>query len=281
MALYQQIDYRKALREILDERKRVDASVSFASYAEVIGVQKTFVSKVLGGSAHLSDDQFYLTQEYLRLNKEETGYFRLLYDHSRTGLHSRKKMLMAEIKKVQEEQRQLKVHTLMEMQKPESSEGIGEYYLDPLNLIVHAYLGVDQFAQQPSRIAEELQLTSRQLMAVLEKLKRLRIIDFPQGGGKVKVLKSALHLDVESIYHLPYAQLFRLKCMEQISRLSPERRFVYSVTFSGNHEVKGKLQELYLEFMKKVERLLQNETTHSEVYQMCFDLFPWSKKSIE
>lgn len=276
--LYQHTDYRKALREYLDERKRVDPEVSFANYAEIIGVQKTFVSKVLGGNAHLSDDQLYLTLEYLGLSPEESNYFRLLYDLARTGLHSRKKVLTAEIKKIQEEQRQMKIHTTAEVLKPETTEEVGEYYLDPLNLIVHAYLGIPRFAQKSSLIADELQITPQQLAKVLELLKRSRLIDFEKGGW-VKCLKSAIHLDVDSMYFHPHHQLFRLRCMDQISRLTPERRFIYGLTFSGSHELKSQLQELYLEFTKKAEKIIDADTPTGDVYQIIFELFPWSKKS--
>ena len=277
MSLYQHSDYRKALRAILDERKRVDDSISFASYAEAIGVQKTFVSKVLGGSAHLSDDQLYLTFEYLKFDEEEASYFRLLYDYARTGLHARKKTVLAEIKKVQEEKRHIKFHTTAEMQKPQTLEDMGAYYLDPLNLIVHAHLGISKYAQNPSLLTGALDLTTQQLMKILDRLKSLGIVNFPGGGGKVTVLKHALHLDIESIYCEPYQQLFRFRSAEQIAKLNPEKRFVYSLTFSGDHQVKIEIQALYMDFMKKVEKLLDSDDSADDVYQINFDLFPWTK----
>lgn len=279
MGLYQHSDYRKALREILDERKSSDASVSFSSYADAIGVQKTFVSKVLGGSAHLSDDQLYLTFEYLKFDKEEENYFRLLYDHSRTGLHARKKVIHAEIKKIQEEKRQLKIHTTAEVQKPETKEDLSEYYLNPLNLIVHAYLAIDQFSKNPSLIASELELTPQRLSKILDCLKRLKIIDFNKAGSRVEVLKYAMHLDVDSIYCQPHQQLMRMKCAEQIVKLTPERRFISNLTFSGDQALKNLIQEMYLDFMKKVEKAMDDaEGSEEAVYQINFDLFPWSKK---
>lgn len=281
MGLYQQLDYRKALKDILAQRKRVDDSVSFGSYAEAIGVQKTFVSKVLNGSAHLSDDQLYLTLEYLTFPVEETKYFRLLYDYSRTGLSSRKKVLLNQIRKIQEEQRQFKIHTTAEMQKPEFSHEIGEYYLDPLNLIVHAYLGIRKFAQNPSLIATELELPPDQLIKILERLKRSKIIDFDIGGGKVQVLKNALHLDIDSIYNQPHQQIFRLRCLEHVTKLTPEQRFVFSLTFSGSREVKKRIQEMYLDFFKQVETLLDSESSYEDVYQINFDLFPWARRPKE
>lgn len=277
MSIYQHTDYRKALREILNARKRLDSSINFANYATVIGVQKTFVSKVLGGHAHLSDDQFYLTVDYLNFTDDEAHYFRLLYDYARTGLHARKKAITAKIHKRQEEQRQLKIHTAAEMQKPEQSEELGAYYLDPMNLIVHAHLGVTKFTHNSSLIAGVLDIPMTQLAAILERLKALKIIDFGKVGGKVTVLKHALHLDIESIYCQPHQQLFRLRSSEQIAKLTPEKRFVYSLTFSGHPEIKNKIQVLYLDFMKKVEKILDEDDSGQDVYQINFDLFPWTK----
>lgn len=278
MSLYQQTDYRKALRDILDLKKQSDPAISFASYAEAIGVQKTFISKVLGGTAHLSDDQVYLTLIFLNFSDEDSKYFRLLHDYSRTGLNARKKVVLAEIRKIQEEKRQFRIHTSAEVQKPESSIDMGEYYLDPLNLIVHAYLGIPRFAASPNLISTEMELPVKRLSKILSALKKIGVIDFTTAGGKVKVLKNALHLDVESMYCQPHQQLFRLKSAEQITSLSPEKRFVYSLTFSGDHELKGQIQEMFLKFIKKVEAVLDQQQAHEDVYQVNFDLFPWSKK---
>lgn len=280
MGLYQQTDYRKALRDILDERKRADASLSFASYADAIGVQKTFVSKVLGGNAHLSDDQLYLTFNYLNLSKDESSYFRLLYDYARSGLHNRKKEILSEIRKIQEEKRQLKLHTQSEVQMPATNEDLSEYYLDPLNLIVHAFLSIPKFSLNPALVADSLEIPIEMLNLILERLKRLKIIEYTKLGGKTTVLRYALHLDVNSVYCKPHQQLFRLKSAEQIAKLSPDQRFVYSLTFSADHEIKGQIQEMYLEYMKKVEKMLDSKVSSEDVvYQINFDLFPWAKNS--
>ncbi len=279
MSLYQHNDYRKALREILGEKKRTDSSVSFASYAEVIGVQKTFVSKVLGGNAHLSEDQFYLTLEFLGLAEGESSYFRLLYDYARTGLHTRKKKIVAEMRKRQEEQRQLKLHTTAMVETPEAKEDLSEYYLDPMNLIVHAALAVPKYAANPNLLTTALQLSPEQLNTILERLKSIKIIDYARLGSKVNILRYALHLDVKSLYCKPHQQLFRFKSADQIVKLNPESRFVYSLTFSAEHEIKGQIQEMYLDLMKKVEKLLDNSPQGEEVYQINFDLFPWTKTS--
>lgn len=279
MSIYRHLDYRLALREVLDFQKKSSAGGGYAAFAEVIGVQKTFVSKVLNCSAHLSDDQFYLTSQYLGLSSQENRYFTLIYHYTRSGLHVRQKEILREIKDIQEEQRQFRMHTKAEMHQPETTEMINELYLDPLNLLVHAYLGIKKYQDNPEEMANALDISLSQLTTILNRLQRMEIIKILKSPLKVKVLKQALHLDIRSIYCRPYQMLFRIKSNEQVMKLSPEQRFVLTLTFSGDHQVKSKIQELYLKFMKEVEHLLDGPHGDDDVYQINFDLFPWGKRS--
>lgn len=269
-------DYRKALKFLLEEMKKADPDFQLSKFGEVIGVQKTFVSKVLNEMAHLSDDQLYLTLKFLNLQSQEEKYFRILYDCNRTGLHARKTLLIKEIRRMQEEHRQFRLHTKAQMQQPKTESHLGEYYLDPYNLIVHAYLGIEKYQRQPDTLTKILPLSSEKLRSILQCLARLELISLA-ADGSAKVTQNAIHLDVRSIFCQPHQILFRVKSTEQVMSLPPEKRFILSMSFSGNPDVKNQIQEKYLAFMKEVENILDQTRHHTDVYQINFDLFPWAR----
>lgn len=129
----------------------------------------------------------------------------------------------------------------------------------------------------PLLIANELGLQKTQLAQILQCLKRSKIVNYDSLFGEVQVIIRALHLDAASLFNRPHQQIFRLRCLEHVTQLSPSQRFVFSLTFSGNQTVKKQIQEFYLEFIKRVEKLLDTDQPYDEVYQINFDLFPWSK----
>lgn len=274
MKIFEFNDYRQVIKKLIDEKKSKDSSITYASFAEVIGVQKTFVSKVLKELAHFSDDHLHLAFEYFQFNDIETQYMKLLYDHNRSGLNKRKSKLMKEISRIQEEQRQFHVHTRAEMQKPELTTEMAEYYLDPLNLIVHAHMGIPKYQNQPSLLSNALGISQEQLQTCLQTLQRLKIVQAQ--GKKIIPMKEALHLDVRSMFCKPHQMLFRIRSQERLMDLTPESRFMLSTTFSGTEEMKAQIQEHFLIFMKQVEKLIQNAEISEKVYQLNFDLFPWT-----
>ncbi len=277
MRFFEFDDYRSALQSYIDFLKEEGEPISYSSFADSIGVQKTFISKVFKQDAHLSEDHLFLAIEALGLNPEEENFLWLLFEHDRSGLEKRRQILRAEIGRIQEAQRQLKQHTQAEILRPEEKFEFAEYYLSPLNLIVHAHIGIPYFQKHPELIAKALGITKIELDHALNVLKRSQLIRVDQQGVAYP-LKQAIHLDIKSIYCKPHQGLLRNLCHERIMKVSPERRFILNQTFSGSADIKGKIQEKFLVFMKEVESLIREDSTSDRVYQITFDLFPWTDR---
>jgi uncharacterized protein (TIGR02147 family) len=276
MGIFQHFDYRLAIRDFINEHKSAQNNLSYSSYAEAIGVQNTFVSKVFNQNAHLSEDHLYLSFDFLKFTDSEIKYLRVLYDFERTGLHERKNKLKQQILSLQEENRQFRIHTSARVLQPELDQGFGEYYLDPMNLIVHAYLGIQKYCDRPEALHDVLPMPPPQVNSILETLQRLKIINrLP--SGNIQVIKPSLHLDIRSIFCSPHQMLFRIKSTEQIMKLGADKRFIFSLTFSGNHDLKGRIQDSYLRFIKEIEKMIDENKNSDRVYQLNFDLFPWMK----
>jgi hypothetical protein len=60
-----------------------------------------------------------------------------------------------------------------------------------------------------------------------------------------------------------------------MSRLPEARRYHVSVTFSTSAEVMEQIRAEFLAFLKKAESLVKGGS-EEKVFQMNFDLFPWS-----
>jgi len=279
MNVYTYQDYRRALADAFKQRKARDARVTLESFGNSIGVQKTFVSKVFNGRAHLSDDHLFMAIQYFGFNEEAAKYLRLLFDYTRSGLHVRKKELLREIRRIQEEQRQFRKHTTSEVVVPEKSGLMSEYYLDPMNLVVHAHFGLKKFCEQPGLLMSALGLSQSHFHRVMDCLIRHDVIAQSPKTGHVTVKMDRVHLDIRSVFAGPAQTLFRLVSNQHIHEIPPGDRFIFSLTLSGNSDLKAKIQELFLKLIEQVERESErDEVDHNQVYQINFDLFPWTKE---
>ncbi len=275
MSIYHHVDYRAAIKTLFDREKEKGHSLTYTMLAEALGVQKTFVSKVLLEQAHFNEDHLFLLSEFFRFSEKEKRYIELLFQHSRSGLARRQTNLLSEIKRIQEESRQTKEYLRSEMQNPETDAVYAEYYLEPMNLVVHAYLSIGRFGKDPSLLKRKLGLTDSDLAKILSCLERSGIIAFEKNMKSVRLLKGSIHLDSKSIYCSPHQLMFRIKNMEHISKLTPDHRFVFNITFSADPEVRNKIQEDFLKFSKQVQQHVENSEA-TEVFQISFDLFSWS-----
>ncbi len=271
-------DYRPALRALADSLKEKDPGFSHAKFAEVIRAQKTFMSKVFSEEAHLSEDHMYLVYEKIPLSDLERCYLKLIYDYTRSGLQERKDKLLQEIHEIQDQWRRSGAHLKAEFTSPRPSvtedANLISYYLEPWAPLIHMYLTLEQYQIQPSLLITKLGMSGEEhLNSVLQILKSCGFIDTKD--SKTVATVSHIHLDSKSPFLRSHQTLARMHSGEHLLRLPVDRRFVFAVTFSANAETQSKIRQAFLAFSKEVEVLVR-DSDPKDVYQLNFELFPWS-----
>lgn len=275
MSVFEQLTYKDILkRALLEKKSRHGAKgFTFQKMAEHCRVQKTYLSKVLSRDGHLTSDQLFLACEYLGLNKEETEFTALLYEHERSQIERRKEGLANQIRTTRRAHHKTESHI-----KGESitvtSEAMAIYHLDPYLPIVHIFLTVDKFGKNPNEIANALDISKQKLADLIKKLEGLRIIQFKD--GRYRSIVDNIHLKPDSPIFPAYRNLMRLKSLQQIEKLGTDQSYNFSVVFSTTPDVKDKIQKEFLELLSKSQKWIGN-ANETAVYQMNFDLFNWSE----
>ena len=271
--VFRHLEYRKAVVELVERRKAIDKSASYQRLAEATGIQATYVSNVLAGRAHFSADQLFLIARFLNLPAEEGRYLLLLLDHERCQVAARKAELRKEIETWHAESRKTKKH-LQAAPAEISDLAAAEYYLDPLVVIVHVALRLSRFAKNPTSLASEFGVTTEHLSRTLQILERLGYVK-AKGASGYEVLVSHRHLPNDSPVCLPHQAQMRVKTVEHMYRTPASRRHHVSVTFSSDEETKNEVHRRFLRFLQEAEGLVR-KAKDEQVYQLNFDLFPWS-----
>ena len=99
MNIFNKIDYRKNLKLLVENRKKLDTTVTYQRMAEHMRIQKAYLSQVIKGARELSQDQLYMAMDYLDLKDSEREFLTLSLEYERSALMLRKRQLKTQIVK--------------------------------------------------------------------------------------------------------------------------------------------------------------------------------------
>jgi uncharacterized protein (TIGR02147 family) len=273
--IFRYSNFREILKQLVAQKKQTSGDFNFSMLATVLGVQKTYLSKVMGGFGQLSTDQVYALAENFSLTKDEHDYLILLIECERTGLAKRKQFLERRIAAIQAEHRNTKKNLKAKFSEDSIADARAEYYLDPFMTIAHLFLTLPSYGGDSKKVAQRLKFSDFYSKKIFSALERIGIIEKLNTPGFYRVVEDHLHLSSESLLSTPYHALFRMASLQQLMKISPEERFAFSVTFSADNETKKIIHEAFLKFLREIEPAVKAAPIES-VYQLNFDLFPWS-----
>lgn len=265
-------DYRTALRERFEERKKRDPELTFNRMAERMRVQPPYLSKALNRSAHLSTDQLYLACEYIGIGAKDREYLGLLLEYGRSALPERKTQLEHQIRRHEARTAQTEEHIETKPLTVEMNDAT-EYYLDPLFQIVHIFVSIPKYAQKPELIATDLAIPIAKIRFVLRRLAEMKIVTLDR-NGKVAVVVQNIHLPAKSPLCRPHQHLIRMATMQRLETLPADRAYNLAITFSADAEARARIQKLFLDFLKQFDTIVEKAPSE-DVFQMNFDLFSW------
>ncbi len=277
MNIYSETDYRVIISTIMDERKKINTSITYQSLADSIRIQKSYLSRVMNGRADFSTDQLFMVCKHLDLTKEDTDYILLLLEYERSLYPERREELLEEIEKIRDEKRDSKhgLKRVEEMKALEFDSSIfSDYYTNSDYALVHMMLAVERMRTNLHEIREALNLTENRFSEILNKLEKMELIE--NQDGEIVVIKKRLHLPKGSKLEVPHMLLMKQKSSQHLLGLEKTERTSFIATFTSNRKSFKKIQDRFNEFLKDVQTL-SSEGKATGCYQFNFDLFPWNK----
>lgn len=272
MSLYKHLEYRPALQEIIEKRRKLPGKFTLRKLAEASDLQASFLTNVLKGRFDFNADQLFAVATALELTPSERDYVLLLLDHERSVHKPRRQDLRREI----ERQRQENLRTeknLAQKAVELPSDAQAQFYLDPFAQLVLMYLAIPPYNKTPERLGSVLGISQQHLGEILKILIGNGFA--AQEKGVYKVLLRDRHLPKRNPLSGPFATMIRLRSLDQLQRLSLEQSYSHTMTFTATMETKEQLSDAYVSFLKKAEAIVR-PAAEEHLFQMNFDLFPWS-----
>jgi transcriptional regulator with XRE-family HTH domain len=270
--IFSETDYKEILKKQIIYKKKLRPHYTFEAVAKACGVQKTYLSRILRHKGNLSLDQIYLACDFLKFKSLEIEYTVAVYLQQICTAEKRKSFYRNRAEEIRKKALNTESKLSVKAQNP-ASQMLSQYYADPYYSLIHMFLTLEEYRQNPQALASVLSIDQSRVSSYLDDLESMGIIQ--QQGRRWKVVKNNIHLPESSPFVKAHRSLLRVKAMEKIDRLDPKDFYSFTVVFSADGVVKRQAHELFLTYLEEVQDLVNN-SAETEVYQMNFDLLKWS-----
>lgn len=265
--------YKKALFLRLESLKHKHGrQFTLSGMAEACGVQKTYLSRVMNESAHLAEDQLWDACQYLGLSNAECEFLLLLRRLETCKRKSFEEKITREIEICRSQALQSEKSLSPKTSLPKSQLEV-EFFLDPVQIIVHAFFSIPRFAARPNDIAKVLDLSTQRFDFIVNRLLQLGLLS--QQSGRYTVSKNVLHLTNSSQATVPHRLQMRTLALSKIASEKPST-YSFSLVFASSRLVADRFRSRFLDLLKEMQPLVV-ESKEEEVFQLNFDVFSWSE----
>ncbi len=256
--------YKECIDHFLNARKQVWGAKS--QMAQFLGCQPGFISQVLGGDLHFSQEQLLGVCEFLQFDEVEQDFLILLLNRERSGSSQLKSYFEEKIRALLRERESIKnrINTRSET-KPELAS---EYYSSWKYNVVHMLLRIDQY-KDTTQLKEMLNLSSAEIEQMIGLLRKMGLVE---GNGKrLAVTDERVHIASDSPWITRHHMNWRLQAIQQIQD-RPKKGLHFSSVMSISAEAHAQIKSLILDAIERSEPVIR-EAKDEQVSVLLLDLF--------
>jgi uncharacterized protein (TIGR02147 family) len=215
--IFDHLNYRDYLKEVLAERLRQNRQYSLRGFARNLGIQPSLLSEVLGGRRKLSSESANLVAQQLGLSDQERDYFELMVQLERAKNPTLRESTLRKIQQINP--RKKDIHDL----SVDYFQMISEWY----HFAILRMTEIENFEWSVKSVARALGIHEVECSLALERLERLQLIQYEKKDGrptKTKdnyLVRSPMPNDALRKYHQQMLQ----KTLEALSTQTPKERF--------------------------------------------------------
>ncbi|MBI2338833.1 MAG: TIGR02147 family protein [Deltaproteobacteria bacterium] len=269
--IFEYDNYRSFLKDLYASLKQEKSAFSFRFFSKQAGFRSpNFLKLVMDGKRNLSPDGIEKFARALKLNKEETTFFRNLVLLNQATTIEEKKFYAEQLIR---HRFYKKINPLKQAQY--------DYYTNWYFIPVRELVGVDGFKEDPAWIAHQLipPITTSEAEKALKELEQLGLIKRNEEGKLVQT--DGFISTGDEVASASVAQFHRemmQKAAESIDRFPAPEREISSVTIGISEERAEQVKELIQRFRRELLAIASQDQKSTGVYQVNFQLFPLTKK---
>lgn len=274
-SIFSYFDYRKFLNEYYQTRKENESHFSLRFFGRMVGIDGSYLSKVMSEKRHIGDGYIKPILSYLKFDKNESEYFENLIYFNKAKT---------------EEQRKLYFEKLLQLKKAHVTciekyqyEFYNKWYYTALRNLLEFYeFRVDSSEEEYAALGAQLSppITMAQAKRGIHLLKRLNLIEYNESGKYI--LTDTVISTGESWKSLAISN-FQEKTIalsgESLKRHEKSDRDISTLTMNMTEQEFMKLKEMIGNFRSSVINYISEAPNPDRVFQLNIQLIPLSKKS--
>lgn len=260
--LFEYRDYRAYLNDRTQERSRGERS----RLAEHLHCHLTYVSQILGGTAHLSPEQTQLLNRYYGHNEEESDFFLNLVLMARAGSRELERYYSGKIEKTLEQR--LVLRNRLQYKKSLAPVDQATYYSSWHYTAVHFALTIPRL-QSREAIGRYLGLTSAIVGEVLDFLVSVGIAR--EEKGLYNTGTTSIHLGNDSPMLSKHHANWKVQALRSLD-LPSNDDFHYTSVVTLSKKDLMQIKSLMVSAIEQIRPVIR-ESPEEELYCYAMDLF--------
>jgi uncharacterized protein (TIGR02147 family) len=267
--IFNYYDYHKYLRDVYEDRKRLERRFSFRYISRRVGIDPGYLVKVFQGQKNIAVNSVPKFVALLKLNKKEAGYFELLVLFGRAKSN-------AELTGYFE-----RMLPFAGAERTKIDADKYEFYKKWYYTAVREILGFYAFNGDFKKLAEMVQpaikpLQAKKAVALLEKL---GLIIRNENGSYVQASRFITTGEKwRSIAIRKFQEQTLSLAQEAIDGVDRDERDFSTMTVSVSKEGFEQIQEQLKQLRHQVFETVKKEQAADRAYQLNLQLFPVSKR---
>jgi len=262
--IFQAKSYKTAVIQALEDARFGRGARS--KLAEYLGVQASFVSRVLVGDQDFSAEHAVRVAVFLELNPEETDYFILLHHRDRAGAKDLRTHYQKQIDRIDDRLSLVRSKVRADRRSLSDADAL-RYYGAWYHIAVHMFLRIP--GMDVATIAGALSLSVGKVKESIGLLEEIGMI--AEEKGKWKVLDDRIHIAKESLGLRAHHMNWRQASVRAWDEGGPEDMF-YSLVMSTDAAGMKKIKEILHQAISAIDPVL-GPSEDREVHALTLDLF--------
>lgn len=272
VTIYDYLDYREFLRDYYSEKKQKTPFFSYRYISSHVGMDSSFVIKVLQGNLHISTKKIDLFIKLLGLSGTEAEYFETLVHFGKAKTERQRKFFFEKLFSVSA----IKAEHLEPHQY--------EFFLKWYYAAIWSIISGAPFDGNWRALAQKCSppITVWEVKRAIQLLETLKLIKKKDDG---KYYTTSLNLTSGQKWHAHAVETHQREMIrlagESIDRFGKNERDISTVTITIDEKALPAIQEHVRQFRLSLIKMVNNLGGSERVYQLNIQLFPLSNSAEE
>lgn len=267
-SIFSFFDYREYLHQVYESRKRENPLYSYRVMGNGMGIDASYLAKVMGKSLHLGPKQIPTAQNYLKLSGAQAEYFALLVQFCKAKQASTAQALYERLSAI----RPIAYRSLAAEQY--------EVFRSWVHPALRSLLGFTRFTGSHRELGALLEPAVASA-TVKDSLRLLAHTGLIQQDASGDYHPTHPHMGTNSLQRNLAAREFQRQASqlqsEALERFPPAERDISTLTVAADSQALADIREIIRNCRRAIQKRVDECPSPERVYQINLAVFPFSK----